>query len=123
MIISKYGKAYDTANGSEQHHEGSTRRVQGNEQAAQQRWDDDGGPVNDVLVFAGELTSKPDWSVLSLRDLNESVRAAHAPARLRTEGARRIGRQRLRALGAHDEKVAGAARAERDRYGNDWERS
>lgn len=124
MIISQYGKSYDTSDGSEQHHEGSTPPAHGDGQAAQQRWEDDGGPVHDsppACVFAGELTSKPDWSVLSLRHLNEAIRLAHDPARLRAEEAQRIDRQRIRDIQTHDDKVANAVRAQRDRYLNDWE--
>src|ERR1051326_3758591 len=45
MIISKYSKSYDTANGSEQWFEDLARRGQGGGKIARQRWEDDGGTV------------------------------------------------------------------------------
>lgn len=125
MTTSKYGKSYDTSDGSEQHHEATTQQVRSDGgQAARQRWEDDGGLISDCpspLVFAEELTSKPAWSVQSLHDLNQAIRRANDPVRLRAEEAQRVERQRVRAIGALADKVANAARAERNRYRNAWE--
>jgi hypothetical protein len=127
VIISKYGKSYDTSDGSEQHFEDSTRRAQSVAQAANQRWDDDGGPVNDLLrgafALGRTLPSKPPWSVLSLRDLTEAMRRGRRyddPARLQQE-SERTERERIRANEIHNDNVAADVRAKRDRYRNDWE--
>ena len=108
MIVSKYGKSYDTADGSEQQDAaprepagagaGASRPAEPS--AAQsvkvpaalpavagavageagQRWEDDGGPFR-VLppVSPLEFSMKPTWSVVSLRDLNEAVRLGDWP--------------------------------------------
>lgn len=139
MIVSKYDKSYDTADGSEQSDRKpdtrGAREARAEERDTRQRWEDDGGgragaggggerPGGSAaadLVFAGELTSKPGWSVLSLRDLNEAIRQARDPARLRAEQSRQLDRRHEREARDRDEKAASATRAERDRYRNAWE--
>lgn len=93
--------------------------------AANARFDDDGGAPHDPPppVAAGELTRKPAWSVLSLRDLNEAIRRerlADDPARLAME-AGRAARAEIRVAEALADKFAAADRAERDRHRNPWE--
>src|SRR5687768_4457102 len=97
MLVSKYGKTYDTANGSEQKSVGPPLRGRlGSQRGAlvsSERWEDDGGPANDQPVTAA-LAAKPRWSVLSLHDLNEAIRREleiDSAARLR-RGAERAQR-------------------------------
>ncbi len=124
MIVSKYGKSYDTADGSEQRYEASEPRVQTEGQAAKQRWEDDGGPLYiQPPVSAGGEEWKPAWSVLSLRDLNQAIRRERepdSPDRLRQE-ADRDERRKTLAMHAEEDKAAAAARAEQNRYRNAWE--
>jgi hypothetical protein len=100
------------------------RATQSAGQIAAERWDDDGGPPNESPVASpGKFSRKPEWSVLSLEDLNEAVRrerSADDPARLEMESAR-VERARIREVDAGEAKVAAAACAVRDRYRNDWE--
>jgi hypothetical protein len=125
VFVSKYGKTYDSADGSEQVdvRGGPPARpgAQRGGQIGRERWEDDGGPANDrpAPLSAGA----PAWSVLSLRDLNEHVRREHGaddPERLRAD-AERDGRRavQLRQLAADTEDTA--ARARVDRYRNAWE--
>jgi|GEM_PF-4426963 len=67
------------------------------------------------------LTSKPSWSVLSLPDLNEAIRRARDPSRLRAQERERLESERLREDRARADRADAAARAKRDRYRNDWE--
>ena len=127
MIVSKYSKSYDTADGSEQQFDDPTSRARGGGAAAAQRWQDDGAPLNQRPPVdpagVGPYTSKPAWSVLSLRDLNSAVgreQRADDPARLRHEAQRAERRQAVAAQVAED-KAAAAARAYRDRDRNAWE--
>jgi hypothetical protein len=125
VIISKYATTYDTSDGSEQHFEDPARPVQSAGQAARERWEDDGGPLGDQPrdFLVGELTSKPAWSVLSLRDLNAAIRREEQtddPVRLQQEFDR-AERWRIQAVEVHKNKLAASARAKRDRYGNAWE--
>jgi hypothetical protein len=124
VIISKYGKSYDTADGSEQQFEAKPSGVQTAGHAARQRWEDDGGPLYvEPPVSAGGAAWKPAWSVLPLRDLNEAIRRerrADSAERLRQE-ADKAERRRVRAMHAEEDKTAAAAHAERNRYRNAWE--
>jgi hypothetical protein len=124
MIVSKYGKSYDTSDGSEQSCEEPARRGQSGGRAAGQRWEDDGGPIGQPpAAGTGEFTSKPAWSTQSLADLNESIRReqrADDPARLRQEAAR-AERDRVKAAHLAEDTLAAATRARRDRYRNAWE--
>jgi hypothetical protein len=120
MIVSKYGKTYDTADGSEQESTGTARGARSNGQA-RERWEDDGGPLIDAN--AEVVGEKPAWSVLSLCDLNEAIRRegrADDPARLRQASERRE-RLKLRAAEIHTDQAAASARAERERDRNAWE--
>jgi hypothetical protein len=75
------------------------------------------------LDTAGDLARKPEWSVLSLRDLNEAIRRERStrdPVRLQHE-SERAERSRIREAQVKDDKTAAAARAEHDRYRNAWE--
>ena len=118
MILSKYGKSYDTSDGSEQQSHAASRRSNGQ---ARERWEDDCGPLNENHpVLVGE---KPAWSVLSLRDLNEAIRReleTEGAARLRQESERRD-RLKRRAQEIDADNAAAAARVERDRHRNAWE--
>jgi hypothetical protein len=137
MIVSKYGKSYDTADGSEQSFGRQLRRAaQGDGKAPDQRWEDDGGPLKaeggDAAAAAGategppprdQFLTKPTWSVRSLRDLNEAVRLqqwpdnpAHA-VRAASEAERR----RLQAIDVAAERAASAAHAQMHRDRNPWE--
>jgi hypothetical protein len=102
----------------------SPRPADAARRAATARFDDDGGaPRDPPPVAAGELTQKPAWSVLSLRDLNEAIRRerqADDPARLAME-AGRAARAATRAAEALEDELAAAARARRDRHRNPWE--
>ena len=113
MILSKYGKSYDTSNGSEQSH-AATRP--GKAQAGEH-----GGPPDvEPPVLSGD---KPAWSVLPLCDLNEAIQREFrqdAPARLRQASERRE-RLKHRALEINADAAATAARFERDRDRNAWE--
>jgi hypothetical protein len=123
MIISKYGKSYDTSNGSEQQFGPARRRGPGDGEAARARWEDDGGRL--TRPRAARFAHKPEWSVLSLPDLNEAIRRANDPddpAQVRQE-SRRVECARLRSVQIEDAKAAAAARAHRDRYRNAWEHS
>jgi len=125
VIVSKYGKSYDTSDGSEQSCEDSARRTQSGGQAARQQWADDGGPLDDLPTdpVVEELTSKPAWSVLSLEDLNEAIRRERRtddPVRLQYE-FERAERRRMEAVQVQNDRLAAAARAYRDRYRNAWE--
>jgi hypothetical protein len=85
-------------------------------QIAIERWYDYGGPSNDSPVASpGKFSRKPEWSVLSLEDLNDAVRrerSADDPARLEMESAR-VERAKIRAVDARDAKVAAALRGTR----------
>ena len=122
MFISKYGKSYDDADGSEQQIDGPGRNVgagsQRGGQIGRERWEDDGGPANDLPAHERQL--RPAWSVLSLHDLNEQIRRglqADNPARQRRKVERRAAQERQQA----DDDRAAAARAAGDRYRNAWE--
>ena len=122
MFVSKYGKTYDSADGSEQSFGPVARAgAQRGGQIGRERWEDDGGPANDVP--ASPIASKPAWSVLSLHDLNESIRResrADDPARLALDAARAERRAAVTRQAAAD-GAAAAARATADPYRNAWE--
>jgi len=128
MIISKPSKSYDTADRSERPVGNSVRRAPSVGKSAGQRWGDDGGPVEappaaPAPVAAVELTSKPPWSVLSLRDLNEAIRLerwSDNPVRLQHE-AEQLERRRLSAVQVEQANAASTARAQQNRYRNPWE--
>lgn len=125
MLTSKYGKTYDTANGSEQRFESSMHPdrpgSQRGGQIGRERWEDDGGPANDEPVPV--LKSQPAWSVLSLHDLNNLIRRESSrddPARLRLD-TERAERRDIRTLQRDANNVADAVRARDERYRNAWE--
>ena len=71
MIISKSNQAYGLADGAKQSSGAGT---------AGQRWEDDGGPLQvQPPISPLEYSTKPTWSVLSLRDLNLAIRLGHWP--------------------------------------------
>jgi len=73
MIISKSTQPY-LADGAAQ------PRGAGGPGTAGQRWEDDGGPLQVQPPIAPlEYSTKPTWSVLSLRDLNLAIRLGHWP--------------------------------------------
>src|SRR5690348_4883872 len=102
MIIAKFGKSYDTADGSEQHHAAPPQRAAGIQRVApsgvqderpsradapsEKRETDGGALLVQPPISPLELSAKPTWSVLSLRDLNQAIRLAdwrENPANLR----------------------------------------
>ena len=139
MIVSKYEKSYDTADGSEQHYiaprypggGGQPAKPSGTQSAdptragaAGQRWEDDGGPfLMEAPISPLEFSLKPAWSVLSLRDLNQAIRLedwADNPAHRRRR-AEDVEGARLRAIESEAKRVASRARAEHNRDRNPWE--
>ena len=148
MIISKYNKSYDTADGSEQQYEdprqfraddvdaeGVTHPASEGTQGAKtagsgsagERWEDNGAPLRiqplQPPISPLEFSHKPSWSVQSLRDLNEAVRLGDWPdnpahLRRRAEEA-----QQAKVTSAEDEaqRAASHAHAERHRDRNPWE--
>jgi len=121
MIISRFGKSYDTANGSEQPF-GAARKLPGRGQAAAARWEDDGGPV--IQPTAALIVGrKPSWSVLSLEDLNEALRRAgdpDDPVRAHEE-SQQLERAQAATVARAAARAAAAALAHRDRHRNAWE--
>jgi hypothetical protein len=123
MIITKYGKSYDTSDGTEQRDAGSLprgARVPGS--AQQQRWEDDGGPVvvDHEAISAHLLSHKPAWSVLSLLELNQAIQREHQnnyPVRLLHESEQR----NIRQVDAAQTNAKMVARAIAQRYRNAWE--
>jgi hypothetical protein len=101
----------------------STGSAQASGQVARRRWEDDGGRGGELLVFISERGLKPAWSVLSLRDLNRTIRMEKRPDNPRRlqEQAQRVNRERGRAAEVTQEKEDRAIRAKRERYGNAWE--
>ena len=125
MFISKYGKTYDSADGSEQSFDGAVRAGNAGSQRGgeigRERWADDGGPANDLPAPA--LAARPAWSVLSLHDLNEKIRdelRVDNPVRRQLQLAREE-RQAAQARQRAADNFTVAARATRDRYRNAWE--
>ena len=125
MLVSKYGKTYDDADGSEQCTEGAPAPAAPGAQRGgligRERWEDDGGPANDLPVPAH--AARPSWSVLSLGDLNAAIRReqrAGDAAKIRADAARAEQRSASARQRAADGD-AGAARAKNDRYRNAWE--
>jgi hypothetical protein len=133
MIISKYSKSYDTADGSEQQfrdpepnggHGPGRGAERGSAKAAGQRWEDDGGSLAPrPPLLPKEILAKPPWSVLPLSQLNETIRLEQwvdNPAHVQRR-ADEAERRRLRAIDVEEERVASLARTERDRHRNHWE--
>ena len=124
MFISKYGKTYDDADGSEQCTEGRTGLRSGAQRGGEigrERWADDGGPANDAP--ARPLAPRPPWSVLSAHDLDAAIRRelrADDPERLQLE-AERAERRAAESRARAGDRAAAAARARADRYQNAWE--
>ena len=114
MKVSKYGKTYDTADGSEQHFEdgkdATGRHLKRELRSDTRRWQDDGGRI-DALPTA--------WSVLSLRAMKAALAAwlKGEPTR-EQHAAERAESERGRAITAADNK---ARAAHRNRYRNAWE--
>ena len=124
MFISKYGKTYDDADGSEQRFDGAAAPRPGAQRGGEigrERWADDGGPANDAPV--PPAAPRPAWSVLSAHDLAAAIRretSADDPARLRLEAERaerRADESRARAA----DRAAADADAKDDPYRNAWE--
>ena len=147
MIVSKYEKSYDTADGSEQHYlapryslrEGGepvepsgaqsledveSTTADAHAGSAGQRWEDDGGPpLEQPPVSPREFSAKPTWSVLSLTDLNQAIRLEDWPDNPahRRRRAQDSEWGRLRAIELEAERTASRAHAERNRDRNPWE--
>ena len=75
MIVSKYGKSYDTSDGSEVPHQKTepSQKPQDSDEAADERLENEGAPVF-TAPFEFVDRPKPSWSVLSRRDLNTAIR-------------------------------------------------
>jgi hypothetical protein len=129
MIVSKYNKSYDTADGSEQQQQPCVSRNvdphgPANDGGSAERWDDDGGAAASAQPVdeASSLSKRPSWSVLSLRDLLTAIRRSNRPESVAAIRDREDGnRKRVRQAKADD--AAEAARIDRDRYRNVWENS
>ena len=139
MIISKYGKSYDTADGSEQHHtappqpaidiqrvapSGVQAKGTSPDDAPTAKRDNDGGPfLAQPPISPLELSAKPGWSVLSLRDLNQAIRLGDwpdNPANLR-RAEENAERKKLQAGECDARRIASRARSHRNRDRNPWE--
>jgi len=128
MIVSKHGKCYNTADGSEQQMAHVSRDLSGRgaakDRGSAQRWEDDGGAVAGArpATKARSVGKRPSWSVVSLRELLKAVRLTKRPE---SAAAIRDGedgdRKRVRQSKADD--AAEDARIYRDRYRNAWENS
>ena len=81
MIISKSNESYDIADSAAQPTGASAGASAVTAAgAARQQWEDDGGPLQvRPPICPLEFSSKPTWSVLSLRDLNLAIRVGHWP--------------------------------------------
>lgn len=125
MIVPKFSKSYDTSDGSEQARQDGASPVTGSGQTAAQRWADDGGPCPAVEAAAGppDVTTKPVWSVLSLKDLQQAIRRATRADDSENERQRQANSARADACAAEaaEARRADAARAWHDRYRNAWE--
>jgi hypothetical protein len=122
MIVSKYGKSYDTADGTEQQFGPAARRGAGGVgESAPPRAAAVGAPL--AASCQVTYTQKPAWSVLSLHDLNESIRRSNDPqdpARAQQE-SNRAAHARAQAAALGGAKAEAAAHAERNRHRNPWE--
>jgi len=128
MIVSKYGKCYDTADGSEQQMPHVGRDLSGRgaakDRGSAQRWEDDGGAVAGArpATKVRSVGKRPSWSVLSLRDLLKAIRLTKRPESAAAIGDREDENDaRVRQATADD--AAEDARTYRDRYRNAWENS
>jgi hypothetical protein len=144
MIFSKYGKSYDTADGSEQCARSQpscagnfpppepkrTETVSPNEappaleatvrSEVTQRWEDDGGssvggPLHQPPPSLMELSAKPGWSVQSLRELNKAIRLQDWPDNPAHLRRRAVKTERARIAAVQDEAARAAARADAER--------
>jgi len=128
MIVSKYGKCYDTADGSEQQLPHVSRELSGRgaakDRGSAQRWEDDGGAAAGAqpATEARSVGKRPSWSVLSVRDLLKAIRLTKRPESAAAIGDRED-ENKARVRQATAEDAAEAARIKRDRYRNAWEGS
>lgn len=126
MIVSKYSKSYDTADGSEQQHGGNEAEVLPvvDNGSSDRRWEDDGGSAEDAApaTSAGPDATKPAWSVQSVRHLLDAIRASKLPATAADKQERAQARS-ARAFQADVDRQTESDRIERDRYRNSWEHS
>lgn len=120
VFVSKYGKTYDEADGSEQRDVSAPKERPGAQRGGEigrERWDDDGGPANDREP--APLAPRPAWSVLSLGDLNDAIRKADDASRQRV--ARAPTERAATGIRVAAERSVAAAQALADRYRNAWE--
>src|SRR5688500_2785410 len=105
MFISKSNQAYELTDGAKQPSGAGP---------AGQRWEDDGGPLQvQPRISPLEHSTKPTWSVLSLRDLSLAIRLGHWPDNpAHLQRAAEAGRARARAA------AAAAAAEARENDGN-----
>jgi hypothetical protein len=138
MIISKFGKSYDTADGSEQHHAAPPQPagiqrveptgVQGEGTSAadalgEKRENEGGALLVQPPISPLELSAKPAWSVLSLRALNQAIRLGDwpdNPANLR-RAEEAAEHKKVQARDGEAKRIASRAHAKRNRYRNPWE--
>ena len=127
MITSKYSKSYDSADGSEQHFDDSSRDPGHDGMRVPRPSVPETGTDKPLPAepppSSLELKVQPEWSVLSLADLNMAIRLeqwADNPAhRLRrTEAAARL---ESRAAAIEAERAAAMRRAQLNLYRNPWE--
>lgn len=126
MIVSKYGKCYDTADGSEQQQPRVSpevnRRDPAKDRGSVQRWDDDGGAAAGArpATEARSVDKRRSWSVISLRDLLKAIRLGEQPESAAAIGDR-ADEDNARVRQATVDDAAETARIKRDRYRNAWE--
>ena len=109
MIVSKYRKTYDTANGTEQPF-GKSTRVRS----------EDASAANEPVTLMETLKSKPAWSVLSLNDLVAKIRQGRKPDdpwRV-YESAQQAQREEARVREVGEPRVDEKARSFRDEHRN-----
>lgn len=127
MIVSQYAKSYETADGSEQQHGGSTVDVPllMDHGRSDWRWEDDGGSAADPApptAATDQYTTKPTWCVESLRHLLDAVRASKLPATAAHEQGRADAKN-ARDVQAEADRGTESNRIKRDRFRNPWENS
>jgi len=120
-LVSKYGKSYDPSNGSEQPFGIVPPITASDGQSAKARWEDDGGLSN----FPGAMIpeKRPEWSVQSLRLLNQALQdsAQPNPAEQARQDSIEKERESLRIQALAEVAASAAAQIHRNRHRNAWE--
>jgi hypothetical protein len=120
-IDSKYGKSFDTSNGSEQPFGVVPPNTTSDGQSAKARWEDDGGLSNFSTAMIPE--KRPQWSVQSLRLLNQALKdsAQPSPAEQARQHSIEKERESLRIAALAEVAASVAAQIHRNRHRNGWE--